>query len=229
MKKLPTVKSLQAEYAELMAQKKAAYSGYRQARDEMKELLTVKANVDRIMGYEEEKQTEKDHAQEQSQDDDRLMDLGFSGGKACGGFPSCLLTGAGRKPGQECEAPPTGGLLLMRVLSCAIHRPGDGKSVPSERAASSRMELFMGAWGQRLTSNLGSSRQRKSQVWPRWVPRGIACRFLVPCIYALSGGISSNEKRGRLHILLLIIRVFQFDGSVNDTFHNGQILLRAKL
>ena len=67
MKKLPTVKSLQAEYAELMAQKKAAYSGYRKARDEMKELLTVKANVDRIMGYEEEKQTERDYAQEQSQ------------------------------------------------------------------------------------------------------------------------------------------------------------------
>lgn len=34
------------------------------------------------------------------------------------------------------------------------------------------------------------------------------CRFLVPRIYALSGGISSNEKRGRLHILLLIIRNF---------------------
>ena len=64
MKKLPTVKSLQAEYAELMAQKKAAYSGYRKARDEMKELLTVKANVDRIMGYEEEKQTEKDRTKE---------------------------------------------------------------------------------------------------------------------------------------------------------------------
>ena len=44
-----------------------AYSGYRKARDEMKELLTVKANVDRIMGYEEEKRTEKDHTQEQSQ------------------------------------------------------------------------------------------------------------------------------------------------------------------
>ena len=79
-----------------------------------------------------------------------------------------------------------------------------------------------GAWGQRLTSNLGSSHQRKSQVWPRWVPRGIACRFLVPRIYALSGVISSYEKRGRLHILLLIIRIFQFDGSVNDTFHNGR-------
>ena len=165
-----------------------------------------------------------------ARDDDRLMDLGFSGGKACGGFPSCLLTGAGRKPGQECEAPPTGGLLLMRFLSCAIHRLGDGKSVLSERAASSKMELFMGAWGQRPQQATWDLRcQRRSQVWPRWVPRGIACRFLVPCIYALSGGISSNEKRGRLHILLLIIRVFQFDGSVNDTFHNGQILLRAKL
>ena len=144
-----------------------------------------------------------------ARDDDRLMDLGFSGGKACGGFPSCLLTGTGREPGQECEASPTGGLLLMRFLSCAIHRSGDGKSVLSERAASSKMELFMGAWGQRpQQATLGSSRQRKSQVWPRWVPRGIACRFLVPRIFALSGGISSNEKRGRLHILLLIIRIF---------------------
>lgn len=47
--KLPTVKSLQAEYAALMAEKKAAYSDYRKAREEMKELLTAKANVDRIL------------------------------------------------------------------------------------------------------------------------------------------------------------------------------------
>ena len=56
--KLPTVKSLQAEYASLLAEKKAAYVDYRAARDSMKELLTVKANVDKIMGYdlrEEEK------------------------------------------------------------------------------------------------------------------------------------------------------------------------------
>ena len=165
-----------------------------------------------------------------ARDDDRLMNLGFSGGKACGGFPSCLLTGAERKPGQECEAPHTGGLLLMRFLSCAIHRPRRWK----KRSIRTRSQLQNGAVYGGLgaapsTSNLGSSRQRKSQVWPRWVPRGIACRFLVPRIFALSGGISSNEKRGRLHILLLIIRIFQFDGSVNDTFHNGQILLRAKL
>ena len=52
LKKLPTVKSLQAEYAALLAEKKSAYSDYRRARDEMKELLTVKANVDRLMGYD---------------------------------------------------------------------------------------------------------------------------------------------------------------------------------
>ena len=52
LKKLPTVKSLQAEYAALLAEKKSAYADYRRARDEMKELLTVKANVDRLMGYD---------------------------------------------------------------------------------------------------------------------------------------------------------------------------------
>ena len=36
--------------AVLIIQQKSGYSGYRKARDEMKELLTVKANVDRIMG-----------------------------------------------------------------------------------------------------------------------------------------------------------------------------------
>ncbi len=51
LKKLPTVKSLQAEYAALLAEKKSAYADYRRARDEMKELLTVCANVDRLMGY----------------------------------------------------------------------------------------------------------------------------------------------------------------------------------
>ncbi len=52
LRKLPTVKSLQAEYAALLAEKKSTYADYRRARDEMKELLTVKANVDRLMGYD---------------------------------------------------------------------------------------------------------------------------------------------------------------------------------
>jgi len=50
VKKLPTVKNLQTEYSALLAEKKAAYADYRKARDEMKELLTVKANVDRLLG-----------------------------------------------------------------------------------------------------------------------------------------------------------------------------------
>ncbi len=52
LKKLPTVKGLQTEYAALLSEKKSAYAEYRKARDEMKELLTVKANVDRLMGYD---------------------------------------------------------------------------------------------------------------------------------------------------------------------------------
>ena len=52
LKKLPTVKELQAEYTALLAEKKSAYADYRRARDQMKELLTVKANVDRLMGYD---------------------------------------------------------------------------------------------------------------------------------------------------------------------------------
>ena len=50
--KLPTVKSLQAEYAALIAEKKALYPEYRKAREDMKELLTAKANIDRFLGKE---------------------------------------------------------------------------------------------------------------------------------------------------------------------------------
>ena len=64
VKKLPTVKSLQAEYAALLAEKKAAYADYRKARNEMKELLTVKANVDHLLGTDRrEVEREKDHGQ----------------------------------------------------------------------------------------------------------------------------------------------------------------------
>ena len=51
--KLPTVKSLQAEYADLLAKKKAAYAEYRTAREEMKELLLHKSNIDRMLEREE--------------------------------------------------------------------------------------------------------------------------------------------------------------------------------
>ena len=66
LKKIPTIKSLQAEYAALLAEKKSAYADYRKARDEMRELLTVKANVDRLMGYDQqEKESEATRQEEQ--------------------------------------------------------------------------------------------------------------------------------------------------------------------
>ena len=65
VKKLPTVKELQTEYAQLLADKKVAYAEYRHARAAMRELLTVKNNVDRVLAMEqtEPQQKEKDHGQ----------------------------------------------------------------------------------------------------------------------------------------------------------------------
>ena len=63
LKKLPKVKDLNAAYAEVLSQKKKLYPEYRRARDEMRELLTVKANVDRVLNMEAlEAGREKDHS-----------------------------------------------------------------------------------------------------------------------------------------------------------------------
>ena len=61
LKKIPTVRSLQEEYAELLAQKKVVYTEYRAVRDEMKELLIHISNVEKILEKEaptEEKKIE---------------------------------------------------------------------------------------------------------------------------------------------------------------------------
>ena len=52
LKKLPKVKELNAEYATLLSEKKKFYLEYRRARDEMRELLTVKANVERLLNMD---------------------------------------------------------------------------------------------------------------------------------------------------------------------------------
>ena len=60
--KIPKVKAIQAEYDALREKKKQAYAAYHQAQDEMRQLLTVRANVERILGVEEkekERQAEK--------------------------------------------------------------------------------------------------------------------------------------------------------------------------
>lgn len=49
IKKLPQVKELQAEYARLLEEKKKIYAECRRSREGMRELLTAKANVDRLL------------------------------------------------------------------------------------------------------------------------------------------------------------------------------------
>ena len=175
----------------------------------MKELLTVKANVDRIMGYEEEKQTEKDHSQEQNQGRWPAHGFGLFGRESLRRLS--LLSAHWRRTGTGSRVQSTAHRRLALDAVLVLCYPSSGRW--EKRSIGTRSQLqneavHGGLGAAPSTSNLGYSRQRKSQVWPRWVPRGIACRFLVPRIYALSGGISSNEKRGRLHILLLIIRIF---------------------
>ena len=65
VKKLPKVKELQTEYAKLLEEKEKTYAEYRRSREEMRELLTAKANVDRVlkMEVEQDVEKEKDHGQ----------------------------------------------------------------------------------------------------------------------------------------------------------------------
>ena len=61
--KLPSVKSLREEYAGLLEQKRKAYSSYKQARADMKELYNVRANVEHLLdiptGREPQRDTQK--------------------------------------------------------------------------------------------------------------------------------------------------------------------------
>lgn len=50
LKKLPTVKALREEYAEVLEAKRKAYAEYKQARADMRELQNVKANIDYLLG-----------------------------------------------------------------------------------------------------------------------------------------------------------------------------------
>ena len=68
IKKLPNVKSLQAEYAKLLAEKKALYPEYSSIRQEMRDLQMARANVARVMGYDEkEKEQEEKQKKETEQ------------------------------------------------------------------------------------------------------------------------------------------------------------------
>ena len=56
LKKLPTVKSLNEEFARLLTEKKAAYADYHKTQELMRELMIHKANAAYLLGLEERKQ-----------------------------------------------------------------------------------------------------------------------------------------------------------------------------
>lgn len=63
-KKIPTVKTLQREYTELISEKRKAYAKYHPTKKEMQNVLTAKANIDQLLGDNLSKK-EKEKSQEQ--------------------------------------------------------------------------------------------------------------------------------------------------------------------
>lgn len=62
-RKIPSLKELNVEFESLLAAKKKAYDEYQQARREMQDVLTAKANVDAILGIDRTKSTaEQEHS-----------------------------------------------------------------------------------------------------------------------------------------------------------------------
>ena len=58
-RKLPKVKELNEEYAEVLAAKKKAYSQYRQAKKDMQDYVTAKHNIDMILGESQREEQEQ--------------------------------------------------------------------------------------------------------------------------------------------------------------------------
>lgn len=62
VKKLPTVKSLQVEFADLLTAKKEAYAELKKVRDELRDITVHTANYEELRDLEErEKRNEKEH------------------------------------------------------------------------------------------------------------------------------------------------------------------------
>ena len=62
VEKLPTIKALREEYAEVLESKRKAYAEYKQVREEMRELQNVKANIDYLLGPSAERTQGKEHS-----------------------------------------------------------------------------------------------------------------------------------------------------------------------
>lgn len=69
VRKLPKVKELSSEYAKVLADKKAAYAQYRDARSEMQEYLKAQKNVEQFLNLtrQEEEQLQEEKRKEETQ------------------------------------------------------------------------------------------------------------------------------------------------------------------
>ena len=65
LKKLPTIKSLQAEYSDLLVQKKLDYAELSKARDEAKQLQIYKANAEMLLRTDAEEQRQTRERQQE--------------------------------------------------------------------------------------------------------------------------------------------------------------------
>ncbi len=109
-KKLPTIKALNTEYAELLAEKKAAYADYRKAREEMKELLTAKANIDRILELDKEQEEANERREKRRSSAELPAHKRFAKSRSRWIYPSfqntklCVLRGSGQRPNKHEQA-----------------------------------------------------------------------------------------------------------------------------
>ena len=62
-KKIPSMKELSIEYDEVLAKKKALYSEYRTAKEEMKKYQTAKYDIDKILNMDLEGNRKKEERQ----------------------------------------------------------------------------------------------------------------------------------------------------------------------
>ncbi|MCD8133159.1 MAG: hypothetical protein LUE19_04815 [Clostridiales bacterium] len=58
--RIPSVKELNREYAEVLSGKKKSYPEYREARREMQDLLIARKTIDTILDIDRDKDAEKD-------------------------------------------------------------------------------------------------------------------------------------------------------------------------
>ncbi|MCD8368142.1 MAG: relaxase/mobilization nuclease domain-containing protein [Clostridiales bacterium] len=65
--KIPTIRQLNQEYAQVLSGKKAAYAEYREARKQMQELLITRKNVEAILGAEQEQEEQEQRRQQEQQ------------------------------------------------------------------------------------------------------------------------------------------------------------------